>query len=39
MTNPDVIILPTMHGGMVPTYVEDSLAEMGNLFHSYIEQW
>ena len=32
-----VIILSTQ-SGMVPTYVEDSLAEMEHLFRGYIER-
>jgi hypothetical protein len=32
-----VIILSTQ-GGMVPTYVEDSLAEMEHLFGTFIER-
>jgi hypothetical protein len=36
--NVNAVIILSTQGGMVPTYIEDSLADMEHLFRSYINQ-
>ena len=37
VSNVNAVIILSTQGGMVPTYIEDSLADMEHLFKGYIE--